>query len=346
MKHAIISDLHLGVRGDSSIYRKIFIDWLNNFLVPTLKREDVQVLDFLGDFYDNRNTVNVLTQNLGLLFVTVLEKELPNMKIRMLIGNHCCYYRNTREVHSLKKFERFPNVQIIDDIIIIEEGSRSLLYAPWIVDKAEIEKLASMRGKYDTILGHFEFNGFSMNGGYVAQKGTDGSMFKGAIDVFSGHFHKHVEQDNITYVGNPFHMDWNDAGNDKGIYIYNLTTGKKKFIVNNISPVYLKVYLSQLKAKTISLDSVAGNFIKVYLDTEYSDKLVEKLTEVIRLKAPLTFSIEGFGATEIDSSAEVSDNLDSPLETLLAWVSEMNIGDLDKDVLFKKFYEIYNKVVV
>jgi DNA repair exonuclease SbcCD nuclease subunit len=344
VKYAIISDLHLGVRGDSQTFRNILIDWWNNFLIPTLKKENVDVLNILGDFYDNRNNVNVLTQNMGYLCMSLLEENLPQLQVRIILGNHDIYYRNTRQYHSLKKFERFPNIEVISEITEKTEHGKDFLYVPWLINHDELYTYNKTKKSYDVVFGHFEINGFKMNGGYVEEKGIDRELFKKQGTVFSGHFHKRSEEGNIIYCGNPFHMDWNDAGDDKGIYIYDLTTGRKRFIINDKSPKYMKVYLSQLRQKTVELNSLSGNFIKVFLDTEYTDVLIEKLSEVIRTKNPLAFNIEGFGANDVNTDVDVSGNLDNPLETLLAWVSEIEIGNLDKQILFKKFYEIYERV--
>jgi len=342
MRHAIIGDLHLGVRSDSQVYRTIAIDYVQKFLIPTLKKENIEVLDILGDFYDNRSHLSLITQNLGMLLVQQILDDLPELQIRMIVGNHDIYYRTNRQVHSLKKFTYFDRVKVIDEITYINEDQRALVYVPWLVDK-KTEFIENELPSADICFGHFEINGFEMIKGYPETKGYNHQRFTQFMRTFSGHFHIRNDAGKIVYTGNVFQQDWNDAGDDKGLYVLDTKTMATKFIQNRVSPVYMKVYLSQLKKKLVEFKDMEGNFVKLFLDDAYTDAMVDKLKDVCLAKKPLSFTIEGFGVEDIKST-EVVDSIENPIESLLSWLKGIEFTKVDKTLLLQKVRELYGKV--
>lgn len=337
MKILLTSDFHIGVRGDSEIYHNIFKQWIVEFLVPTIKNEDISSLCILGDFYDNRNAVNTKSDNIGHWAIEYIIKKC-NVNIYILAGNHDIFYKNSRKINSLKGF-RYKNVFIIDEPINIDFGTRTLSFIPWVLEE-EIDEIFKMKG--DICLGHFPFNGFEMVHGVVETKGYSLDKIKNNfLKVYSGHFHLR----NDVYVGNPFQMSWADTEDEKGVIVLDIDTLNEKFIPNKISPIYKKIYLSQLKNKTVSLDIIKGNFIKIFLDDDYSDKVIEKLQEVIKLKKPLSFTFDGLSKEEIENDIEVKD-LVNPINSLISWLERIDIKkDIDRNILLSKMNDLYKEVI-
>lgn len=338
MKILLTGDWHIGVRGDSEIYHNIFNEWISKFLIPTIINEEVEVLTILGDFYDNRNAVNTKSDNLG---ITAIENILAHTKVKiyMIIGNHDIYYKNTRETSSLKQFERYDRVIVINSPMKFRFGTRETLFVPWLLED-EVDDIFKKKG--DICLGHFPLTGYEMTKGIVETKGISLDKLKqNFIKVFSGHFHLR----NDVYVGNPFQMSWADTEDDKGVTILDTETLNTKFIHNTFSPIYKKIYLSQLKNKTINIDIVKGNFIKIFLDTEYSDKIVDKLQEVIKTKEPLSFTFDGLNIDDINTDVAVGD-LTNPLESLITWLNKIELKKgINRDLLLEKVNSLYNNSI-
>jgi DNA repair exonuclease SbcCD nuclease subunit len=336
MNILITGDWHVGVRGDSDTYQKIFETWITDFLLPTIRKHDVKAIAILGDIFDNRNSINVKSQNLALWAIRYLLDSETRLEIYMLLGNHDIYYRNQREINSLKIFENMDRVCVINHISKYSfEDNRFFTFVPWIVSEEDLKVI----GKGDVVLGHFELNGFEMTrGGIKETKGMNLSYFTDRFSkVFSGHFHLR----NDYYVGNPFQMNWGDTEDQKGVQILDTKNLSSVFIPNTISPIYKKVYLSQIKNKTFLLNEIKNNFIKIYLDEPYTDKILQKIEEVVQSKKPLSYSFEGLGQEEENRDVEIN-NLTNPVESLMIWLGKIELKKgINKEVLFKKMNELY-----
>jgi hypothetical protein len=75
-----------------------------------------------------------------------------DLKTRIIIGNHDCYYKNQIHPSTLELFNEYSHIDIIDDITQVDD----ILLVPWGQVPEE---------KYDAkyCFGHFAINGFHMN---------------------------------------------------------------------------------------------------------------------------------------------------------------------------------------
>ena len=113
--------------------------------------------------------------------------------------------------------------------------------------------------------------------------------------VFSGHFHFRDERlfeiGKITYVGNPFQMDLNDANNVKGFYIFDGNAKTYEFFENNVSPAIHKLKLSHLCNEEVEISqlhsTVANNIIDFIIDENIGDDNIEMLKSKLKSFAPL-----------------------------------------------------------
>lgn len=347
MKALITSDWHIGVRGDSDTYHDIFLDWLENFLLPTIEKEEVDYLFILADFFNNRNAINTKTINIAIDAMESIVEKFPKLKILLVTGNHDIYYKNTRDISSLRMFDNIhPNFEIVKNIKRFNVDGKELVMCPWIINSEEADELFSKKADY--AFGHFEINGFELVSGITEKNGLSPAKFKKAFGkTFSGHFHIRQESDGILYVGNPFHMDRNDCGDEKGVYVLNFRNDNLKFIPNTISPQYKKVLLSQIRNKTVKGSDMTNNFVQIIVDEECTEKYLMKLQEKILSKNTLSLDIDGFNDKEVETPDEVSGNLSDPLEYLTAFINESEFSDgIDKQEIIKLSKEIHSEVQV
>ena len=59
-KVAIFSDFHLGIKQDSAIWHEIALTWCDWF-VSEVKKNDIDTVVFLGDFFHTRNSISANT---------------------------------------------------------------------------------------------------------------------------------------------------------------------------------------------------------------------------------------------------------------------------------------------
>ena len=191
-------------------------------------------------------------------------------------------------------FKKRKNVTILDRHDTIEAFDRTITFCPWNTKVKDIPKS-------DVIFGHFEIETFKMNSYKVCEEGLKvKDLLKKSSLVISGHFHTRHEKKygkgTILYVGNPFQMDFGDAGNRKGYYILDLDTLEYNFTYNNVSPTYKKVSLSELvKEQTITkkvIDDFAGNITRLKVDMNISQADMDILLKKLTLLKPEVLTVD------------------------------------------------------
>ena len=131
-------------------------------------------------------------------------------RVYFIPGNHDLYYRDKRDIQSVEWARHLPNVEICNDWV----SSGGVVIAPWLVGD-DFKRIPKLKGKY--MFGHFELPHFYMNA--MVQMPDHGEVknehFGNFEQVFTGHFHKRQQRQNITYIGNCFPHNYADAGDDE-----------------------------------------------------------------------------------------------------------------------------------
>ena len=140
-----------------------------------------------------------------------------------------------------------------------------------------------------------------MNSYKVCEEGLKvKDLLKKSSLIISGHFHTRHEKKygkgTILYVGNPFQMDFGDAGNEKGYYILDLDTLEYNFTPNNISPSYNKVSLSELVREgnitSNIINILAGNIVRLKVDKNISQPDMDLLLKKLSLLRPEALTVD------------------------------------------------------
>jgi DNA repair exonuclease SbcCD nuclease subunit len=210
----------------------------------------------------------------------------------MITGNHDCYLRDSSDINSLAPYAQWNNINLVDSIQLVESHGRKFSFVPWG------EKIQNIQ-KSDIVFGHFEINFFKMNTFFICDHGADAILKKSPL-VVSGHFHLRDERKyadgTVLYVGNPFQMDFNDAGTSKGYYIMDVTDNSYVFHENKISPVHHNITLSSMvHAGTITAevkDQIRNNLIKLKIDRRISPDDIDVLLTKMRQYTPQQFVVE------------------------------------------------------
>ena len=342
----LISDLHFGVRANA-------LEWLQNqqqffydFYIPYLKKnkKEGDILFILGDWFDNRQYLDIFIMNASIDIMEELSKIMP---IYFLIGNHDIYKKYDTDVNSLRTFKNVENIKIYQNPVIITNGESKILILPWL-GNGEEEKYVEVN-KADYIFAHADIQGFAYDNGKIINDGVNFSQAD-AKRIISGHIHKRQENGNMLYLGSPYHTKRSDIGNQKGVYMLNPQENKLSFEKNIISSIFQKVRLEYLMELT--LEQVSNLLENNYTDIIVPDKYIHlfNLTKFVELLQTCKYKkIETIGEriniegsfNEIINGEQIKDIL-----TLL----EMSINDLQQSnmieklkVMNKKYYELANK---
>ena len=260
-KAAIFTDIHFGLKSNSTLHNEdclAFVKWAT----AKAREEGCETCLFLGDWHNNRASLNIVTLNYSLRALEHLNANFD--RVYFIPGNHDLYYRDRRDIQSVEWARHLPNVEICNDWFCSDD----VVIAPWLVGD-DHRRLMKMQGRY--LFGHFELPGYLMNA--MVEMPDHGEIQRehlaGFEHVYTGHFHKRQTKKNITYIGNCFPHNYADAGDDeRGMMI--LEWGKEpEFHAWSDQPRYRVLGLASIIDNAPSL-LAPGMHVRVQLDIEIS----------------------------------------------------------------------------
>ena len=205
-KAAIFTDIHFGLKSNSTVHNDDCLNFVK-WATAKGKAEGCETAFFLGDWHNNRASINILTLGYSLQALEHLNANFST--VYFIPGNHDLYYRDKRDVQSVEWAKHLPNVQICNDWF----SSGDVVIAPWLCGD-DHKRIAKLSAKY--MFGHFELPGYLMNA--MVAMPDHGDLKRedlgGFEHVYTGHFHKRQTKNNVTYIGNCFPHNYADAGDD------------------------------------------------------------------------------------------------------------------------------------
>ena len=340
-KIAVFSDLHIGVHQNSRFWHNITKDWAE-WIIADLKQHNIQDIVFCGDYFHTRDEISVDTLHFG----SRLLELFKDFNITMITGNHDCYLRDSSDINSLAPYAQWSNINLVDSTQIVESHGRKFSFVPWG------EKIQNIQ-KSDIIFGHFEINFFKMNTFFICDHGVDADVIlKKSPLIVSGHFHLRDERKytdgTVLYVGNPFQMDFNDAGTNKGYYIMDVVENTYVFYENKISPTHHNITLSSMvQSGTITSevkDQIRNNLIKLKIDRRISPDDVDVLLVKMRQYAPLQFVVEyetNFSDYDLDGDRKDLSGIDIE-QAMREFIDLMDINNRQEVIDYT--LELYKKI--
>jgi DNA repair exonuclease SbcCD nuclease subunit len=339
-KIAIFSDLHIGVHNNSKFWHDISLQWAK-WYIEDLKNKGIKDIVFCGDYFHTRDEVSVDSLHFG----TKLLELFNEFNIIMIVGNHDCFLKDSSEVNSISHYNNWPNINVIDKFLNVKSHGNSINFVPWGVDVKDIDKS-------DITFGHFEINYFKMNTFALCDDGYNAEdLLEKSSLVISGHFHlrdiKMYDGGKIVYVGNPFQMDFNDAGTTKGYYILDLNSKEMEFFENKFSPKHHNLNLSFLiSEKTITdkvRDMFLNNLVKLKIDRRVTPDDLEFLINKFKSLNPIELNVEYEGnKCEYDLDEEKQDFSGVDIQQAIIDFIDMMDANNKKDIT-KYMIDLYQK---
>ncbi len=259
MKFIILGDIHFGIKSFNENFFDNQLRFFHEQLFPYMKKHNIDTIVQLGDFLDNRTTINInIFDRINNEFFKFLEKY--NFKFITLLGNHDIAYQTTLDVNLVKYFESlYSNVTVIQENTKIEMGGNNYLFVPWLVTGKKLT-IDEMQGA-DVVFGHFEIDNFEMVKGHVAKDTNFTSAFfksvPGLKRVISGHYHLQSSDGFITYIGTPTQLTWGDYKTDRGFFV--MEGHEYEFIENTISSKFIKLKYDDTNEKRLGLSGYFKN---------------------------------------------------------------------------------------
>lgn len=332
-KVAAFTDIHFGLKSNSSVHNQDceeFVDWF----IKEAQDAGCETCIFLGDWHHNRNSINLTTLDASIRCLEKLGAAFENFY--WFPGNHDLFYKDKRSVHSSAFGRHIPGVTVVDHIFT--QGNVTLV--PWLIGD-EWRGMKDLTSKY--VFGHFELPHFFMNA--MVQMPDHGEItaddFGKPEYVFSGHFHKRQQKNNIHYIGNAFPHNYADTwDDDRGMMILEWG-GKPEYRNWDNAPKFRTVKLSDLiDCKDDIMKSKM--YLKVNLDIDISYEEANFLKETFISE----YDIREIGLIQEKTSIDQNydDNPDAEFESVDQIVTEQLVSIESENYSSKVLLDIYNNL--
>lgn len=304
MSTLFFTDIHFGRRNNSIEHNTDcynFVKWVYDYCI---NHPEITRIGFLGDWFENRNAIDVMTMTYGYDSAQLLNSL--NIPILFCIGNHDLYKRYSREHFSTVHYNELSNFIIVDKPTIHD----NMLFCPFLFED-EYDSLHQYKN-IPIWAGHFEFEGFSITS-YNTKKegGPSHSSFKYVKLILSGHYHKRQSADNTTYIGNTFPMDFSDVNDtERGICILNETDLQLSFLAWPDQPTYHRIKYSEIDKVSFPPKSRVKCLMDVVVEQEQLVEVKKQLSltgirEVLCEEPKIAF--EDMFSLDADEQINVSD---------------------------------------
>jgi DNA repair exonuclease SbcCD nuclease subunit len=342
MKIAILNDTHAGIRNSSDIFMDYQERFYSEVFFPYLLENNIKHILHLGDYYDNRKTVNfkALSHNRK-IFLEPMRKYGITMDI--IPGNHDVYYKNTNELNALKELQgHYMNeVNLILEPRVMDYDGCKVALIPWINQENEAQSMEFLSTcKADIIGAHLELAGFEMQKGQPCHDGMDKKHFDRFEMVLSGHFHAKSSQGNIHYLGSQMEFFWNDCNDPKHFHILDTETRELTSIRNPVT-IFEKIYYDHENMnKFKDLSYLDNKFVKIIVSNKGDPYEFERFVDRVQaqkiheLKIAEDFK-EFIGENVGDESISVEDT-----QTLVFNYIDAVNTDLDKSRIKKEVSDL------
>lgn len=342
MKIAILNDTHCGIRNSSDIFMQYQERFYSEVFFPYLLENDIKHILHLGDYYDNRKTINFKAlQHNRKIFLEPMRKHGITMDI--IPGNHDVYYKNTNELNALKELQgHYMNeVNLILEPRVMNYDGLKVGLIPWINDDNEKESLEFINNcKADIIGAHLELTGFEMSAGMPCMDGMSPQLFERFEMVLSGHFHTRSHQDNIHYLGSQMEFFWNDCQDKKYFHVLDTKTREISAVENPIT-IYEKIYYDHTRMnKFTDLRYLDNKFVKVIVTNKGDHYEFERFIDRVQAQKIHELKIqEDFKEFLGENVEDEQISLDDTETIVYNYIDAVNT-DLDKDRIKREVSEL------
>ena len=318
MKILLITDQHFGVRNDNQSFINHYKKFYNEIVIPFIKVSKIDTVIALGDTFDKRRSINFMSLNEAKeMWFNPLEEM--GVTMHMLTGNHDIYYKNTLRINAPRELlGEYGNITVHDSPTTVVFDGLPILLLPWLCDDNRDRSFDEITNSpANACMGHLELNGFEAHPGHVMEGGMDASVFSKFDRVFSGHYHMKSTKGNITYLGNPYQLYWNDYASKRGFHVFDTDTLKTTFYRNPFDMFHKLHYNDGVEIP----ENLEGTFVKLIVEDkgDYAkfDFTVSQLQDIglADLKIIEDLSIE-LGQSEVMETEDTMTLLDKYIDDI------------------------------
>ena len=352
-KVCILGDTHFAVRNGSKVFSEYFESFYSNVFFPYLLENNITHIIQLGDLFDHRKYTNLQGLSGAREYFFDKLKEY-NIRMTVLVGNHDIYHKNTLQINSPSLLlQEYDNIDIIKNPTTISINDTDVDIIPWICSENEEESTKLIRESKSSIcFGHFEIVGFGMIRGIVSHEGIDATSFSKYEYVFTGHYHHRSNRGNIYYTGTPYELTWNDHGDTKGFYIFDLHSRELDFITNPYR-LFNKVFYDDVLNEEVLKQQVIDNsfshlhntYVKVVVKNKENSFLFDSYLDSLYKVSPVDLVVIEENQDVLNEEIEDIDETEDTITILNKFVDSLKQKELDPNKVKNILSNLYNEAI-
>lgn len=326
MRFVILGDTHWGCRNDLPLFYGHFEEFYDSLISFLLENQITDVFQ-LGDLFDRRKYINfkTLKESKRILFDRLRDYGIT---LHVLVGNHDIHMKESVEINSPSLvLGEYNNIRVYTKPTMITVHNTTIDIIPWICTENQQEVMSFIdSSSSDLCFGHFEIATFTMyRGGDEVHEGLPLTVFEKYELVCSGHYHTRSTKHNITYVGTPYEMTWQDFNDPKGFHVFDTETRKLTFH-ENPSKVFVRLDYDEKSPIDLRSLDLRSRFIKVVVtnktDLYKFDSFIQTLYTKGCYDIKIIENLADLSETELDEETDLEDTLD----VLSNYIDSVDVG--------------------
>ncbi len=297
------------------------------WVFKTAKEKNIKNILFGGDFFHDRNKIDLLTCHET--FVLMKRYLDGSLNLYMILGNHDLWFFEKTSVSAVTMFSSLPNVFVIDKPQSMMIDNIKWHMIPFTHNPIDVIKNLEDDVDDNTyLLGHLAVDGAKLNSSgslsevEIEHDGDmckiDKSIFKSYKAAFLGHYHGYQTlANNLEYIGSPLQLSFGEADEVKHILHLKIQDNnfEKTYIENTFSPRHYAGTLNQLK--NIPKEFIDKSFFALVTESDDKDSIKEELSELEKIGAKtvkikkITNKNEQDNAETVQTSKSILENTDT-----------------------------------
>ena len=334
MKAVIVGDMHLSLKnGDPTMFKHHlrFLEWIKGFC----EDKGIGTVFQTGDIFDTRRVLNNnISFNVQKYF---MEQDLEWI---ILLGNHDTYHKTNNKVNTPETILSHYTTLIKDDLVTID----GVDFIPWITPENQ-EKIMSQVANSDSkfCIGHFEFQGFDMGMGHLAEHGMSHKLFGKYDKVISGHYHTKSQKDNVIYVGTPYQITFIDHDETKGVHTFDTETGELEFFEY---PEKFFLRFEYREGMDFDFSTVTDKWVRLTVVEKEDEKKFNKFEKELLAHSPADLRIIENMVKHSESYNIENVDITKATEIMDQYITQTEFIGIDKTELSERMNELYKKAML
>jgi uncharacterized protein (DUF342 family) len=179
--------------------------------------------------------------------------------------------------------------------------------------------------------------------------GMDHKIFDKFDAVYSGHYHHKSTEGNITYLGCPYEMTWQDYQDEKGFHIFDTETRVLTRVTNPFNMFHKLWYDDQeMDFETltnINFEQYKDSFVKVIIKNKTNPYLFDSYIERLEKNDLVNLQIvEDHLNLDLEDTEDIINEAEDTVTILDKYVDGLEMS-ADRDKVKSVMRELYNEAL-